>query len=128
MDIAIILVTGIFGAVVTFYLNNQLQLGGVMASAGISVLIAGLFFVFPDILNNYLTINIPVVVMGASFIGMATSRIIHQFWIIGLSGIIFSVIFLLTGSYFDGFGGSLGTTAAISLGSVYALKQFKNSL
>jgi len=128
MDIAIILIAGIFGAPVTFYLNNKLQLGGVMASAGISVLTAGLFFIFPEILNNYLNTNIPVVVMGASFIGMAASRIIHQFWIIGLSGFIFSVIFLLTGSYFDGFGGSLGTTAAISLGSVYALKQIKNPL
>ncbi|CAL66912.1 hypothetical protein [Christiangramia forsetii] len=128
MDIAIILIAGIISALVTFYLNNQLQLGGVMASAGISVLAGGLFFIFPDILNNYLTTNIPVVVMGASFIGMAASRIIRQFWIIGLSGFIFSVIFLLTGSYFEGFGGSLGTTAAISLGAVCALKQIKKSL
>ena len=89
MEIAIVLISGIFGALATFYLNNQLPLGGVMASAGISVVAGGLFYIFPEVLNNYLTTNIPMVIMGASFIGMATSRIIKQNWIIGLSGLAF---------------------------------------
>ena len=125
MDIGIILLSGIFGALVTYYLNNQLQLGGVMASAGISVLGGSFFFLFPDLLNKYLTENIPIVIMGASFIGMATSRIVRKFLLIAVSGFIFSVIFLLTGIFFEGFGGSLGTTAAISLISVLGLKKIK---
>ena len=128
MELAIILISGIIGALLTFYLNNRLQLGGVMASAGVSVVAAGFFYIFPDILNEYLKTNIPIVIMGASFIGMATSRVIRQHWVIGVSGFIFSVIFLFTGSFFDGFGGSLGTTAAISLICVFALRKLILSL
>ena len=127
MDIGIILLSGIFGAMVTFYLNNHLQLGGVMASAGISVLAGSFFFLFPDLLNEYLTQNVPLVIMGASFIGMATSRIVRKLWPIGVSGFIFSVIFLLSGNFFAGFGGSLGTTAAISLISVLGFKKLKEA-
>jgi len=122
------MVGGICGALFTYVLNNHLQLGGVMASSGISIIVAGFFYIFPEILSPYLTINLPLVIMGASFIGMATSRIISQSWIIGVSGLIFSLIYLFTGSFFDGFGGSLGSTAAIALGSVYALNQLKNKI
>jgi len=121
MEIAITLISGIIGALATFYLNNKLQLGGVMASAGISVLFGGFFCVFPNLINEYLTTNIPVVVMGTSFIGMTTSKLTNQFWVIAIAGFIFSVIFLLTGTYFEGYGGTLGTTAAISFCSTYAL-------
>jgi len=123
MDLVIILIAGIFGALSTFYLNNTLQLGGVMASSGISILFGAFFFVFPNLINEYLTTHIPIVIMGASFIGMASSKIIHQAWVIGISGIIFSTIYLLTGTFFEGYGGGLGTTAAISLCAVYALKK-----
>ena len=124
----IILIAGIFGALATFYLNNILQLGGVMASAGISVLAGSFFYIFPELMNEYLSQNIPVVIMGASFIGMATSRLIKQYWIMTISGFIFSIIFLLTGSFFEGFGGGLGTTAAISLCSIYAIKHLKSKI
>ena len=127
MDTGIILLSGIFGAMVTFYLNNHIQLGGVMASAGVSVLAGSFLFLFPDFLNEYLTENVPLVIMGASFIGMATSRIVRKLWLIGVSGFIFSVIFLLSGIFFEGFGGSLGTTAAISLISVLGFKKFKEA-
>ena len=125
MEVAIITFSGFMGALVTFYLNNQLQLGGVMASATISVLAGGFFYIFPNLFNEYFTTNIPLVIMGASFIGMATSRIIRNYWIIGISGIIFSILFLYTGSFFDGYGGGLGTTAAISLGASYAMENLR---
>lgn len=122
----VIIIAGIFGALVTYFLNNKIQLGSVLASALISVLTAGFFFIFPELISKYLTANIPVVVMGSSFIGMATNRVISQYWIIGFSGLIFSVIFLFTGSFFEGFGGSLGTTASISLCSAFALNRLNN--
>lgn len=126
MDIAIFLVSGIIGALVTFILNNHYQLGGVMASAGVSVFAGGFFFLFPDLLSQHLTLNIPLIVMGSSFIGMATSRVIKKTWVIAISGLIFCIIFLLTGSFFEGFGGGLGTTAAISLISGYSISALKN--
>ncbi|PTX41441.1 hypothetical protein C8P64_3241 [Christiangramia gaetbulicola] len=124
MQIAIIIISGFIAALVTFYLNNRLQLGGVMASAAISVLVGGFFYLYPNLLSDYYTTNIPLVVMGASFIGMATSKVVRQYWIIGISGFIFSVLYLSTGSFFEGFGGGLGSTAAISLCSAYVLKRF----
>lgn len=128
MEFTIILISGIAGALITFYLNNQLQFGGVMASAGVSVCAGGFFFIFPDVINEYLTTNIPLVMMGSSFIGMATSKVIYRFWTIGLSGCMFSVIFLFTSPFFEGFGGSLGTIAAISLFSIYAIAQARNKI
>ncbi|MUP41008.1 hypothetical protein FLP08_00335 [Gramella aestuarii] len=123
MDITVILISGILFALLTFYLNNRLQLGGVMASAGVSVLTAAFFHFFPELLNAELTNTIPVIAMGASFIGMASSRIIKKYWIIGVAGLFFSFIFLVTGTFFEGFGGSLGTTAAISLAAVCGIFQ-----
>lgn len=126
MEVTIILLSGFIGAVATFYLNNRLQLGGVMASAAISVIAGGFFHFFPNLFDEYYTLNIPLVIMGASFVGMASSRVIRKYWIIGISGIIFSVLYLYTGSFFVGFGGGLGTTAAISLCSSYVLKGFQS--
>lgn len=128
MNISLILIAGILSALITFYLNNKIQLGGIMASAGISVFAGGFFYLFPELLNSYLTANLPLIIMGASFIGMATSRIIKQTWVIGISGLFFSIIFLFTGSFFDGFGGNLGSTAAISLGSAYGLNHLIRKL
>ena len=112
---------GVFGATSTFYLNNKLQFGGVLASSVVAVIAGGLFYIFPTLLNENLSLNIPIVIMGASFVGMATNRVIKSSWIIGVSGFIFSTIYLLTGPFFEGYGGSLGTIAAISLCSVYSL-------
>lgn len=123
MDIAVFILAGFLSALITFILNNHLKLGAVTASAGISVL-AGLWFhFFPELLNPQLTRNLPFVIMGASFIGMASVKVIPRIRIIFIAGILFSGIYLATGSFFEGFGGSLGTTAAISLYAVHALKK-----
>lgn len=128
MDILAIIICGILGATFTYFINNKLQLGGVMASSGISVIAGGLFYLFPEFLNPFLTNNIPLVIMGSSFIGMATSRVVKKQWIIAVSGLFFATIYLLTGSFFEGFGGSLGTTAAISLCAAFAINQSFNKV
>ena len=53
--------------------------------------------------------------MGASFVGMVSEKVINNYWILASAGIIFSILYLNTGSYFEGFGGALGTTASISV-------------
>jgi len=128
MEISFLLISGTIAALATYLLNNWLQMGGVMASAGISLLGSVVFYLFPDLISPNLTENLPFIIMGASFIGMASSRIIRKYWIIGISGFVFSLIYLVTGSFFEGFGGSLGTTAAISLASVYAIQQLKKRI
>ncbi|MBT8295877.1 MAG: hypothetical protein KJO51_05630 [Gramella sp.] len=126
MEIIFLLISGLFGAVVTFYLNNRLKLGGVMASSLVAVIAAVFFLIFPSLVNKFLTTHIPPVIMGASFIGMATYKVTNRYWVMAISGIVFSSIYLLSSSFFEGFGGSLGTTAAISLCAVLASKKLKN--
>ncbi|MFD1094824.1 hypothetical protein [Salegentibacter chungangensis] len=115
METVILIITGIVSAIATYVVNNRLKQGAVRASSLLSLMV-GLFFYFvPDLLSTYLTRNIPLVFIGASFIGMVSSKILSSYLLLGLSGIIFSVLFVNSSEYFDGYGGGLGTTAAISL-------------
>lgn len=125
MNSLIIAFAGTLAALITFFVNNNLKLGGIAASAGVAVISGLWFYLFPDVLNHFLTKNLPLVIMGASFVGMASKEVIGRTWMIPLAGLLFSLIYLITGSSFQGFGGSLGTTAAISLFSIYILTRIK---
>lgn len=111
----ILIITGIVAAVGTYLVNNKLHQGAVRASALLSLMVGLFFYYFPDLLSPDLTRNIPLVFIGASFIGMVSSNILSSYILLSLSGIIFSVLFVNSSKYFAGYGGGLGTTAAISL-------------
>jgi membrane associated rhomboid family serine protease len=115
MESVIILTTSILGVVLTFYVSTKMEHGAVGASAGLSLIVGIFFYLFPAVLSPYLTHNIPLAFMGASFVGMVSEKIIQNYWILALAGIMYSILYLNTGSYFEGFGGALGTTASISV-------------
>lgn len=115
METAIIIITSIVGVVLTFYVSTKMEHGAVRASAGLSLIVGIFFYLFPAVLSPYLTHNIPLAFMGASFVGMVSEKIIRNYWPLVLAGIVFSILYLNTGSYFEGFGGALGTTASISV-------------
>ncbi len=115
METAIIIITSIVGVVLTFYVSTKMEHGAVGASAGLSLIVGIFFYLFPAVLSPYLTHNIPLAFMGASFVGMVSEKIIRNYWPFVLAGIVFSILYLNTGSYFEGFGGALGTTASISV-------------
>lgn len=115
MNTLILIITGIAGATTTFYVSTKMKQGAVRASALLSLVVALFFYIFPDILTTYLTERIPVVFIGASFIGMVNANAVKHYGILGISGIIFTLIFLNTGNFFKGYGGLLGTSACISL-------------
>ena len=75
MNIILIILASILGATLTFYVSEALKQGPVRASALLSLIIGLFFYYFPDILNVYLTKNIPLVFIGASFIGMASQKL-----------------------------------------------------
>jgi hypothetical protein len=126
METGILILTGILGALGTFIVNNDFDQGAVRASALLSLIVGLFFFSFPEVLPAYLTKNIPLVFIGASFIGMVSSRVISRYILVGIAGAIFSIIYLNTSEFFAGYGGALGTTAAISvlvsLGLAFAAK------
>ena len=115
MNALVLMATGAIAAVCTYFVNVKLQQGPVRSSAALSLAVGLFFYFYPDLLSAYLTANIPVVFIGASFIGMVSSSVVSNYSLVGISGAIFSLIYLNTSKFFTGYGGGLGTAACISL-------------
>ena len=117
MDIEqlILFIVGGFSAILTFFLHVDLNQGPVRASSLVGVLVGIFALLCPDLLSPYLTKNLPLVCFGASFIGMVSSKVLSNYFLIGFSGIVFTIIFFNTSSFFNGFGGGLGSAACIAL-------------
>ena len=115
MEAAILIFTGIFGALLTWFINNHKAKGAVRASALPSLIVGLFFYCFPNLLSALLTKQIPLVFIGASFVGMVSINIISKWIYVAISGLVFSLIYINTGKFFNGFGGALGTTACISV-------------
>ena len=123
----IIIFTGIFASQLTYYFNNKLKLGAVLSSSLLTLIVSGFFFFNPNLLNPELTKNIPLVFIGGSFIGMVSCNQLSTFIGVSLSGLIYSIIYVNTSHFFDGFGGALGTSACISLLVVMSIPYFRSN-
>lgn len=115
LDYFILLIVGSISSVITFLLQIKYKQGPVRSSAMVGVLVSIFVLLFPNLLSVYLTENLPLVSFGASFIGMVSSKIMSDYILIGFSGVVFTIIFFNTSSYFNGFGGGLGSAACIAL-------------
>lgn len=124
MNSFFLILTGVVGVLSTFYVNTHLKQGAVRASALLSFVVAIFFHWFPYMLNQTLTTNIPVVFIGASFIGMVSNKVVNNYITLVVAGVIFSIIFLNTSNFFTGYGGALGTSACISLLTAMSLPLF----
>jgi drug/metabolite transporter (DMT)-like permease len=121
MNNLIIIITGALGATLTFYVSHHLKQGAVRASALLSLLVGLFFYCFPDVLNSYLTKNIPIVFIGTSFVGMISSEAKKNYGQLAIAGTLFSIIYSSKNNLFDGFGGALGAMAFIALLASLAL-------
>jgi len=121
MNNVIIILTGIIGATLTFYVSEKLNQGQIRASALLSLVVGLFFYFFPDLMSRYLTENIPIAFFGASFIGMVSSNVIKHYAPLAISGALFSLIYLNQPKDLDGIGGALGTSAFIALLAVIAI-------
>lgn len=117
----IIIITSILGATLTFYVSESLKQGAVKASALLALIVGLFFYIFPELLNAYLTKNIPVVFIGASFIGMAAPKNHNNYRLLVIASILFSIVYINKSSFFNGYGGALGTLAFIALISALVL-------
>lgn len=122
MILFIILISGIIASTITYFLNNKFGLGAVMASSLVSVIAGLIVVIFSQQFSEELNGTFPMVIMGASFVGMASRKVAKNYLVIILSGFTFSLLFYCTGTFFEGFGGSLGTTAAIAFCSTLGIR------
>ena len=104
------LIVSLFGAVITYWLNNKKGFGPVKSSAISSFIIAVPFQILP--ISGF-TALIPLAFFGASFIGMTNQKTLGWFSIISAS-ILYGLAFHFIHPYFNGYGGALGTTACLS--------------
>jgi hypothetical protein len=110
-----------FSAMLTFFVNEELKQGPVRSSAILSLLVGGYFYFFPGSMDPYLVKTVPIVFIGASFVGMVSARLLSNYLLIGIGGIIFCMIYLHTSTFFNGYGGALGTSASIALLAVLSM-------
>lgn len=120
----IFITTAIVATALTFYTNHKLKQGSIRSSAMLSLAVALVCYIFPTLFGSELTKNIPMVFIGSSFIGMASKKIISNYFKLAIAGAVFAIIYLNTSIYFAGYGGALGASAGISLLSVLSLPFF----
>ena len=103
IEFLILMMCSIIASLTTFELNIRFKQGPIRSSAVIAMIIGGFFYFFPTILPQFYTDNIPLYVIGGTFIGMVSSTM------------LFAILLHYTSQIFNGYGGALGTTACIAL-------------
>ncbi len=109
------MITAILSALLTQHIHIRFKQGPVRASAVVALFVAATLHFFPNLLSPFLTQHIPMVAIGGSFIGMATSDRLSTYLGTAFAGLVLGIIYLHTSTYFDGYGGALGTAACISV-------------
>ncbi|QWX82650.1 hypothetical protein H0I23_09230 [Cellulophaga sp. HaHaR_3_176] len=115
MNYVIIFITAILGAYLTFFTSERLKQGPVRSSAALSLIVGLFFYYLPELCSAYLTKNIPIVFIGASFIGMISPQAKGNYIRLTIAASLFSIIYLNKGDFFEGYGGALGALAFIAL-------------
>tara|TARA_R110000796_G_scaffold72024_6_gene163265 strand:- start:46 stop:489 length:444 start_codon:yes stop_codon:yes gene_type:complete len=115
MNNFILIITGILGATLTYFVSEQLKQGAIKASALLSLLVGLFFYCFPELLDAYLTKHIQIVFVGTSFIGMVSSKTLKSYPLLAIAGTLFTIIYISKNHVFDGYGGALGALAFIAL-------------
>ena len=115
LQFVVLLLCSVSATLLTYEINIRFKQGPVRASALIALFVGGFFYFFPNLLPEFYTKNIPLYVIGGTFIGMVSSAINISYVSLILSPILFAVLLHYTSKVFNGFGGALGTTACIAL-------------
>ena len=114
MNEIIITIVGVLGGVLTRFVSEELKQGPVRASALLTLLFGLLVYALTSGSGSYFAENAPLVFFGGTFVGMASVKVITNYFGIIISSLVFGCLYLLASSYFAGFGGSLGLMACVS--------------
>lgn len=98
----------VIGSLLTFYLNNELGWGGVIASAAVG-LVGGLL---PYLNSSSQQLkSVALAVYCGTFVGMASTSLFDELHYIFIASAISGLFYIYTRGLFIGFGGKLGSVA-----------------
>jgi len=118
-----VIITAIVATRATFYLREKLK-DKIKSDAILGSAIVGFLFGLTRIFFPQ-TVIFSEVAFASSFAGMTSFKFVRKKSYKLLIGLIVGIIFLLSTSFFQGFGGKLGTIAFISLIIFFLLKSRK---
>jgi len=103
-------------AILTFLLSVQANFGPVIASA-----VVGLFYalVASYLGKSWKELSAPV--YCGSFVGMSSAVVFTELWMVGLAGILASIVFIISQETYKGVGGKLGTIGFVGTATVKKL-------
>ena len=104
------LIISLFGAILTYWLNNKKGYGPIKASAIPTFFVAIPLQLVP--VSGFLAL-VPVIFFGASFVGMSNDKNLGWLGVVA-SSVLYAIIFNFIHPYFNGYGGTLGATACLS--------------
>ncbi|ACB83688.1 hypothetical protein [Natranaerobius thermophilus] len=118
LDELSLIILATLGIIVTYYISVHLGKGNVLGSA-VVVFMAGLLeTVFPGLI----TTEHAGVLAAASYAGMVSGDKIGSMRQVTALGIICGMMFIATAPAYVGFGGRLGTLAALSCGTFFGYR------
>jgi hypothetical protein len=91
----------VFGAIITYTLNVNVGLGGVVAASLVALIVS---LIIP-------TYGVPI--YCGAFVGMTCSMLLINYTELSLAATLAAMLFLLTDRVFNGCGGKLGTIAFV---------------
>jgi hypothetical protein len=113
-----IILFGVIGGALTYFIQHQFNLNPVFAS-GVVGLIFGL--IVPELFT--FGAIYAIVVFQNSFIGMASKTRLNNLFEALIASLIGSLLFIILFPYFQSLGGKFGTTAMISVLIIYQFKK-----
>jgi len=119
MTALITIICSITGGLGTFLCTKKLRWHPLKSSAILSLIIATPF----EILNLDTYAYIPIIVFGASFVGMSSNKVFNKTQVI-IASLLFGGLHFLCASNFNFIGGTLGTTACLSCLSIIVLVNY----
>jgi len=103
-------------AVVTFSLSVYASFGAVIASAFVGLSYA---LIASQLGKSWKKLSAPV--YCGSFVGMSSSLVLTELWMIGLAGVLASIVFIISEEVYKGIGGKLGTIGFVGTATVKRL-------
>lgn len=113
--LSIILFITLLGAVGTFLFHNSVRAVNPILASAILTLIVSVICHFLDQKDYHIIKEIPYIFIGGTFIGMSTRKKAKGLFNILLASMFFSVLYLKSSQFFQGYGGALGVSACISV-------------